>query len=50
MINKIIDIVVIICAAWIIVARFFLPNIRYALVAAAVIIVLQVIKLISKKA
>jgi hypothetical protein len=49
MMNRIIDILVLLCAAWIIVASFFLMHIRYANIAAAIIVVLQVIKLSRKK-
>ena len=47
--NRLIDILVLICAAWRLIASFFFMHIRYANIAAAVIIVLQVIKLRWKK-
>ena len=47
--NRVIDILVLLCAAWIIVAGLFFMQIRYANIAAAIIIVLQAIKLRWKK-
>jgi len=47
--KKFIDILVLLCAAWIIVASLFFMHLRYANIAAVVIIVLQVIKLSRKK-
>lgn len=43
--NRVLDILVLLCAAWIIAASFFFMHIRYANIAAGVIIVLQFIKL-----
>ena len=48
--NRVIDILILLCAAWIIVASFFFIHIRYANIAAAVIFVLQIIRLSRKKA
>ncbi len=48
--DKILDILVLLCAVWIIVARLLFSQIRYAAVAAAIIIVLSIIKLVQKKA
>ncbi|MCK4817000.1 hypothetical protein KA005_14620 [bacterium] len=47
--ERIIDILVLLCAAWIIVARLFFMHIRFAAVAAAIIVILQVTKLVQKK-
>jgi hypothetical protein len=47
--QRFIDVLVLLCAAWIIVASFLFMHIRYANIAAAIIIVLQVIKLSRKK-
>jgi len=47
--ERIIDILVLLCAAWIIVARLFFMHIRFATIAAAIIIILQVIRLVQKK-
>ena len=47
--ERVIDILVLLCAAWIIVARLLFMRIRFAAVAAAIIIILQVIKLVQKK-
>jgi hypothetical protein len=49
MMEKIIDYLVLLCAAWIIVARLFFMQIRFATIAAAIILILQVIKLVRKK-
>lgn len=48
--NRVLDILVLLCAAWIIAASFFFMHIRYANIAAAIIFILQVIKLSMKKA
>jgi hypothetical protein len=47
--GRIIDILVLLCAAWIIVARLFFMRIRYATVAAAIILILEVIRVVQKK-
>ena len=47
--NRIIDILVLVCAAWILVASFLYRYPHYANIAATIIIVLQVIKLSWKK-
>jgi len=46
--ERIIDILVLLCAAWIIVARLFFMHIRFAAVAAAIIVILQVTKLVQE--
>jgi len=43
--QRLIDILIVLCAAWIIVASFLFMHIRYANIAASVIIILQFIKL-----
>jgi len=47
--ERIIDILVLLCAAWIIVGRLFFMRIRFAAVAAAIIVILEVIRLVQKK-
>ena len=47
--TKLLDIAVLACAGWIIAARIALPQVRYAAVAAAIIIAIQIIKLVQKK-
>ena len=47
--QRYIDILVLLCAVWIMVAGLFFMHIRYANIAAVIIIVLQVIKLRWKK-
>ncbi|MDD5084853.1 MAG: hypothetical protein PHE61_02275 [Candidatus Omnitrophica bacterium] len=50
--NKVMDIVILFCAVWIVLARLVpaLGQVRFAAVAAAVIIVLEIVKLVQKKA
>jgi hypothetical protein len=47
--ERTIDYLVLLCAAWIIIARFFFMQIRFATIAAALILILQLIKLFRKK-
>ena len=49
MVEKVIDHLILLCAAWIIIGRMFFMHIRFATIAAALIFILQVIKLIQKK-
>lgn len=49
--DKVLDIVVLLCALWILLARVVpaVGQVRFAAVAAAVIVVLEIVKLIQKK-
>ena len=49
MVEKVTDHLILICAAWIIIGRMFFMQFRFATIAAAIIFILQVIKLVQKK-